>query len=216
MEAVNNHVMCAKINVMPCLWYMQDLKLLMLRWCSFSGFCREHVAVVFAFKGCQYLINGCLEPIRTEITQDTMLTIVDTPLTLILRLGRWPCCWLFPLYNMQMHRLWSEVTKLLVNYHTYKTPNCWHSIDAYCNVLSIELLLPSIIAFIMVWTDWFSFCQNITWACGQADHTNMLALFTVRQLKMIYVAKRSIAPTLHLFINQYSQGTAHYSPIIYL
>jgi len=44
---------------------MQRQKLLTLCWCSFSGCGREHVAVVFPTNGCQYLMNGCLQPIGT-------------------------------------------------------------------------------------------------------------------------------------------------------
>jgi len=57
---------------------MQYLKLLMLCWRSFSGCGREHVAVVSASKSCQYLINGCLQPIGASITQDAKLKIVDS------------------------------------------------------------------------------------------------------------------------------------------
>jgi len=62
---VNNSVMNAKLSVRSWLANMQQLKLLTLCWRSFSGCGREHVAVVFAGKGCQYLINGCQQPIGT-------------------------------------------------------------------------------------------------------------------------------------------------------
>jgi hypothetical protein len=44
---------------------MRNLDLLTLRWCSFSGFGREDVGVVYACKCCQYFIIGSLQPIGT-------------------------------------------------------------------------------------------------------------------------------------------------------
>jgi hypothetical protein len=73
IKAVNGSVMNTKIRAMLCLQYMQQLTLLSHHGCSFSGCGMEHVAVVFASKGCQYLINGCLQPIGTYITQDVQL-----------------------------------------------------------------------------------------------------------------------------------------------
>jgi len=67
---------------------MQDQKLLTLCCHSFSGCGRELAAVVSAPKGCQYLIKGCLQPIRTEITQDTKQEIIDSLLTLIPGMGQ--------------------------------------------------------------------------------------------------------------------------------
>jgi len=63
--AVDDSVMNAKISAM--LWFpnMQQVKLLTLCRRPFSGCGREHVAVVFASQGCQYLINGCLQPFGT-------------------------------------------------------------------------------------------------------------------------------------------------------
>jgi len=52
--------------------------------------------------------------------------------------------------------------------------------------------------------------------CGKAKRSNILALFTLTGLKMMYLAKRFIAPAIHLFINRYSQATTHHLPMIYL
>jgi len=60
-----NYLMSAKICAMPWLPNMQELKLMTLHWCPFSGCGSEHVPDVFASKGCQYLINGCLQPSGT-------------------------------------------------------------------------------------------------------------------------------------------------------
>ena len=96
------------------------------------------------------------------------------------------------------------------------TTNCWRSVDAYFNVLSSQHLRSSTIVFIMIQTDWLSFCQIETRPCGKAERSNILSLFTLTWLKIIYLAKRFIAPTVHLFSNRYSQSTAYCSPIIYL
>jgi len=107
------------------------------------------------------------------------------------------------------------MTKLLVNYDTYKTTNRWRSVDAYFNVLSIQHLLLSIIVFILIWLYQLAFCWIETQPCGKAEGHHYLALFTLTWLKIMYHAKRFIAPAIHLFMNRYSQGTYH-SPIIYL
>jgi hypothetical protein len=70
---------------------MQQLKLLMLLWLSFSGCGREHVAVVVGCKSCQYLTNGCLQPMGTSITQGAKLNIFYDWLTLIVRMRQGAC-----------------------------------------------------------------------------------------------------------------------------
>jgi len=145
-----------------------------------------------------------------------MLRIVDAPLKLILGMGRWPCCCLFYLNKLPIRRLCITVTKSLFYYRTYMTTNRWRSDDAHFNVLSITHLLPSLIIFIMIWSYWLSFLQIETQPCGKAECRHILALFTLKLLKFIYLAKRFIAPAIHLCMNQYSQATAHHAPIIYL
>ena len=141
MKAVINSVMCAKIGAMPWLWIMQNLQLLTLRWCSFSVSSREHVAVVFDPRGCQYLLNGCLQPIGTYMTQDTWLPIVDTPSTIIFRVGRWACCCLLCQYMLPIRHLCITVTTSLFNDHTYKNTNCWLSVDAHSQNAMVTVLL---------------------------------------------------------------------------
>jgi len=77
-------------------------------------------------------------------------------------------------------------------------------------------MLPLKIVFIMIWTYWLSFCQKETQPSGKAVRSNILALFTLIQVKYIYPSKRYVAPAIHLLLNRYSQATAHYSPIIHL
>jgi len=129
-KAVNNTVMHRKIRAMPWLRNMQVLKLFTHHWRSFSGCRREHVADVFACKGCQYLINGYPQPIGTWLTPDSKLKIVDAPLTLMLWMGRWPCCYYSCRWTRPIGPLRITTTKSLVNYRTYKTTNRWRSVDA--------------------------------------------------------------------------------------
>jgi hypothetical protein len=49
------------------------------------------VALSFAYKAWQYLIDEWLQPIATQITHDVRPTIIDAPLTLILP-------WAYPKY----------------------------------------------------------------------------------------------------------------------
>jgi hypothetical protein len=87
--------LCTRTSCDALIMKYASPKPLRLRWHSFSGCRREHVAVVFASKGCQYLINGCPQPIGTYLTQDAILIIVDALLTLMLRMWRWLWCYLF-------------------------------------------------------------------------------------------------------------------------
>ena len=43
--------------------------------------------MVFAPKGGQYIIDACLQPITSMIAQDARQNIIDTWLTLIVRIG---------------------------------------------------------------------------------------------------------------------------------
>jgi len=72
----NNHIMLWSIM-------MQGQQSLTLRWCSFSRWDREYVIPSFCYKGGQYVVYDCLQPVATKITQDTRRLIVDTPVTLI-------------------------------------------------------------------------------------------------------------------------------------
>jgi len=142
--------------------------------------------------------------------------IIDSPLTLILRMGRLPCCCLVCLHKLPIRCLCITATRSPFNYHIYMTTNRLHSVDAPFDPLSIQNLLPYIIVFIMIWAYWLSFWQIETLPFGKAERSNILALFALPWLKFIYLAKTFIAPAIHLLIYRYSQTTAHHSAIIYL
>jgi len=72
------------------LWLtmMEDQQLLMLRWQSFSKWGKEHFTFSFSYKGGQYFVYDCLQPVTPQITQDTRPTIVDALLRLILNMAQ--------------------------------------------------------------------------------------------------------------------------------
>jgi len=133
-------------------------------------------------------------------SQHWVVTVLQTPLR----------------QQLPIHRLCITTTRSQFNYCSYKITNCWRSVDSYFNVLSIQHPLPSIIVFVTIWTYWLSSWQIVTRPYGKAERSNILALFTLKLLKFIYLAKRFIMPAIHLFMNPYSQATAHHSPRIYL
>jgi hypothetical protein len=139
----------------------------------------------------------------------------ETMLMLMLRLGWWPCCVLFWQLKVPICLLCITTTKSLVNSPTYKTTNHWSAVDAHRDGLSIQIMLLSIILFILIWLYWMSFCMIWTRPCGKAERPNNLALFTLTRLKMMYYAKRYIAPAIHLLMNPYSQATSYYSQMVY-
>ena len=188
----------------------------MLCWRSFSewgGYC---VADSFTLKSCQYIGDAQQRQNQCAIPVLTTPPIFDGPLTLILRIGRWPCCCRLCLWKLATHWLCIAVTKSVCNYRTYKTTNRWRAVDAHLDALSNQHLLPFILVFIMCWTSSQSFSQIETWFCGKAVRSNILALLCLTRLTFMYLVKRFGGHTLHLVINQYFQATAYHSPIKYL
>jgi len=113
----------------------------MCSWHSFPACGKEHVAVVFMTTGCQHLKNGCLQLIGTEITQDEKRKLLDTPLTLILRMWWWQHCGLFCRLKLPICQLCITATRSRFNYHTYKTTNRWHSVNAQSQNVAVTVLL---------------------------------------------------------------------------
>jgi len=74
---------------------MQDQRLFIHHWHSFTGWGWKPVHIIWASDGSQYLFDGYFQPIVDYITQDAMLNIVDELLPGINRMGHWPCHWLF-------------------------------------------------------------------------------------------------------------------------
>jgi len=61
---------------------IQDQQLLTHCWCTFSRWGRERFTFSFNFKVCQSFIHDSVQPITTHITQNTLPTMVEAPLTL--------------------------------------------------------------------------------------------------------------------------------------
>jgi len=59
----------------------------------------------------------------------------------MLRMGRWLCCYLCCQLKLPIRPLCIKTTKLLVNYHTYKTTNRWHSINAHAKNGAVTVLV---------------------------------------------------------------------------
>jgi hypothetical protein len=77
------------------VWFPRthDQKSLTLYWRSFSRWCREGIAICFAYKGSQKFLYEWLQSIRGVISQDAWPKIIDAQLPLILP-------WLYPQYSI--------------------------------------------------------------------------------------------------------------------
>jgi len=111
------------------LYKMQDQKLLLLHWCSFSGWGRERVTSVFAVKGGQYHIYGCLQPITSEITQDARPKVIDTSWTLIFGMRQDVCRYCFCLWKQAKPHLLMFATNCDLGCPRCKARNRWCSVD---------------------------------------------------------------------------------------
>jgi len=120
---------------------MQGQKSLTLRRGSFLCWGREHVAFVFASKGGQYLICGGLQPIATQITQDARPKIIDTPLTLIVRMAQGACHYWFCLWWQPIPHLWMFANNHHLGYSRCKDKSCWSSIDIHFQNGAVTMLL---------------------------------------------------------------------------
>jgi len=59
----------------------------------------------------------------------------------MLRMGRWPCCYLFCQLKLPICLLCVTTTKSVVNYRTYKTTNRWRSVDPHAENGAVTVLL---------------------------------------------------------------------------
>jgi len=122
-------------NMTHILAKMHYQKLLILYWYSLPGWGREHVDIVFAHIGGWYLIYGCLQPIASQITQDTWPKIVDALLTLICRMGqRVYCCYCCGSREPIPH-LWMAATIRHLGYPRCNGKHHWHSVDTWLTLI---------------------------------------------------------------------------------
>jgi len=80
------------------------------------------------------------------------------------------------LYRLLIGWFRGAATKLLVDYRIYATNNRWHSIDAHCNVLFIQNVLPWIIGLIITWFHWLPNCLIETWPFGKVEPSTVVVL----------------------------------------
>ena len=75
-------------DIAQWLTMMQAQQSLTHRWHTFSSWGRQHVTFTFSYKDGQYFVYDCLQPVATQITQDTGPTIVGAPWMLIFKIGQ--------------------------------------------------------------------------------------------------------------------------------
>jgi len=93
--------------------------------------CNSVILNILAYKTGQNAIYRYQQPSRTLINQHASAKIHNAPLTLIFMIGQGACHCLFSLYRQPILRLCITKNKSLFNYLTYKTKNCWGSVDAH-------------------------------------------------------------------------------------
>jgi hypothetical protein len=112
-------------------WQSVDAQLTLILRCSSID------AHDITYKGCQYSDYGYMPYHSPWIIQDVTPKIVDALLTLIFRLGMRPCHFLFCPSRLPICWLWIPASKCHPNGLTYKTRNCWHSVDAQCQNVAV-------------------------------------------------------------------------------
>ena len=141
IRVVNDYIMNEKICAILWLRNMRQLQLFRLCWHSFSGCGRKHVAVVFASKCYQYWINGCLQPIRTSITQDAKVKMVDAPLKPILRMRQRVCRCCVCKWRRPISDKWMTATNRKINYPGCTANNRCCSVDTHSQNGPVTVLL---------------------------------------------------------------------------
>jgi hypothetical protein len=84
MKAANTTFLTICNLSAPRISKIRGQELLTLHWRSFSWWGRERFTVCFAYKSSQYFISGETQPVALHIIQDTLPTIMDALLMLVL------------------------------------------------------------------------------------------------------------------------------------
>ena len=113
------------------LTMMEGQQSLTLHWRSFSRWGSENSAIRFGYKGGQWFIYDCLQHIGSVITPNTWPIIIDTPLTLIFRMGQGGYHNLFCLYRQPMIPLWLPAHYLRCDNPERMTNNHCRSVVAH-------------------------------------------------------------------------------------
>jgi len=127
---------------------LQGRILLTLSWHSFSEWGRECVAFCLTYKCGLYLINECLQPIASQTNHDVRTKIVDTPSTLISRMGWGVFYFLFWLSMQPIPHLWMSTSNRHSEYPRCNIKNLWCSVDSHSQdgARSVSLYLLIIMA----------------------------------------------------------------------
>jgi len=157
--------------------------------CDCPGGWRGNIACISGYKGCQLPVYRCLRSFATENTQHARPKIIVAPLTLSVQMGQGACSFHVCQSRQPIQLLCITMTNSCFNYRTYMSSNCWPSVDAHFNVLSIQYLLPSVYALIIIWTYWLPFCLIETHPFGKAKPSNLRALVALILMKYIHLGK---------------------------
>jgi len=93
--------------------------------------CNSVILNVFVHKTSQNFIYRYQWLAHTLINHPARPKIVDTPLTLIFRMGQRECFFLFWVGIRPIPHLWSFASNRHLDYSWCKTKNHWHAIDYY-------------------------------------------------------------------------------------
>jgi len=131
IKAVNNRFMTMCNLTPPRLPMIHDQQSLTLRWCSFSWWGMEGIAICFAYKGSQKFLYDWICPIGGVIFQDAWPKIIDALLTLIFMMGHGAYCNLFCLWRQPKIPLCPNTPYWRCHFPQRMTKNCWRSVDAH-------------------------------------------------------------------------------------
>jgi len=165
------------------LWMtmMEGQQSLTPHWHRFSIWGAERFTFSFPYQGSQYSVYDYLQPVAPMVTQDTWPTIVDAPLTLIVKIGMGRYRHLFCLYRQRTIPSRLSATYRRCDYPGYMTKNLWCSVDTHFqdeagsasesfltitapnasimyNYDQINFVLPDLHDLILLTLHWRSFC----------------------------------------------------------
>jgi len=126
------------------------------------------------------------------ITQDATHKIVDALLTLIFRLGQWPCRERFCLERMPIHWLWVHAIAEPLDYTWSNAQNHWHSVDnlltlcwcsvdnllthCWCSFWGVPVLTHMILPIKAANTSIMGKCRSTALGLFKMEHPKLLLL----------------------------------------
>jgi len=104
---------------------------LTFHWCTYSWWGRERLAWFFAYEVWLHFHDVYSIPNHIVISWLTGPKIIEALLTIIFKMGQGVSCFVFWLWRVAKLTLCVFVTKSHFNFPTYRTKNCWRSVDAH-------------------------------------------------------------------------------------